>query len=178
MCGSALSRSWFWFVAECDPVLRVRGIVVDRHLAPEGGFIFLVGRGRFMAASGLHKNVHILPRELGQKVEKNGFFSHSVRSTPSPLRFLQITQVLRLKAFSCVRHHASCGQVVTPRAQDTRSQGVRCPCWVHFDVAHREKHRTLCQRDRLCWLRRLGSLTSPRRQRPQKICSSPPLVKV
>ena len=73
-------------------------------------------------------------------------------------------------------HHAD--NCVTPRAQDTRSQGVRCLCWVHFDVAHREKHQTLGQRDRFCWLRRLGSLTSPRRQRPQKICSSAPLVKV
>ena len=43
-------------------------MMVDRQLAPEGGFIFPFGRGRLMAASDLQNDVHFLPQQLGRKV--------------------------------------------------------------------------------------------------------------
>ena len=90
--------------------------MVARRLAPEGGFIFPVGRGRFMAASGLQNDVHFLPTELGQNVVNLHFLALVTEHIVSTQIYADYSG-LDVEGFSSVRRHlARCGQLGTDSA--------------------------------------------------------------
>ena len=154
--------------------------MVARRLAPEGGFIFPVGRGRFMAASGLQNDVHFLPRarsECGEFALSRTRYGRTL----SPVRFYADYSGLDVEGLSSVRRHlATCGQLGTDSAC-TGHPFPGCPA-----VPAGSALTLLIVRNTRHFVNEIafagsggfGSHESPRRQRPQKICSSSPLVKV